>query len=150
MLQVSHDHGVALVEQKKQELMNQKKLVLILDLDNTLLHSKEIPIQQRSGNQRMVKTQIKLIDPLLSLYELWLYNHIYLVKLRPFFAKFFVEIIKLYEVYFYTAGNRSYGEAILDIFHQELSRVDPSNFPSKLSQQLDHTKLISRDDQKRF
>jgi hypothetical protein len=38
------DFGATQVDERKEHLMKSKKLVLVLDLDNTLLHSKEHPI----------------------------------------------------------------------------------------------------------
>ena len=60
------------------------------------------------------------MDPLLSIYKMSLMNMNYIVKLRPFFLDFFLTIQQDYEVYFYTAGNRPYGEIILDILKLEL------------------------------
>jgi predicted HAD superfamily phosphohydrolase YqeG len=39
---VHHEEGAKQVQNKKQELIAMRKLVLVLDLDNTLIHSKEV------------------------------------------------------------------------------------------------------------
>ncbi len=42
---VKSTHGHEMVKTKKDDLIRNKKLVLVLDLDNTLLHSKELGLK---------------------------------------------------------------------------------------------------------
>ncbi len=73
------------------------------------------------------------------------------VKLRPFLAEF---IKKLYddnkfEVHYYTAGTRSYGLMIIDIFIMEMKRIYGSSHPQMIHNMkhiVSHERLIGRDD----
>lgn len=47
------------------------------------------------------------------------------VKIRPFLAEFIRKLYdeKKFEVHYYTAGTRSYGTMIIDIFRIEIDRL---------------------------
>lgn len=108
--------GQRMIQEKKEELIKEGKLVLVLDLDNTLMHSKELRIKP---NQRVPLDigQSSLIDELKGIYEFRLDPAIiYRVKLRPFLIQFFTQISEKFDVFFYTAGIRRYGSLILELF----------------------------------
>ena len=92
-------------------MLAQCKAIIILDLDNTILHSTEIsdldlntvvgldefylipklecPFQQEKGKRDLI-----------------------VVKMRPYFKQFIYVLSKLYEIYVYTKGTRVYAQEI--------------------------------------
>ena len=86
-------------EIEKQAFLSKEKLILILDLDNTLIHA--IKSELNANNN----SDIKLID----VYE-WKINPYekYLIKLRPYLLEFFRMVQPLYEIFLYTFGTRGY------------------------------------------
>lgn len=73
---------------------------MILDLDNTLLHTSDkiydISDESTSG---------------VDLYDLIIKNNKKLItKLRPYLIEFFAFTIKKFEIYIYTMGDRHYAE----------------------------------------
>ena len=128
--------------------MEQKKLVLVLDLDNTLLHSelfevgrtfvpkgdragqrpktivcdKQCPIMRAMRKRKMVESGgFHLLDESKSLYHIWeprLFSH--RCKLRPFCGPFLKAAMRDFEVHFNTAATRLYGIRILEVLKAEL------------------------------
>lgn len=98
---------------------------------------------------------IFLIDELLSIYEAKMVNVAFHVKLRPFLADFLKKLYddNKFEVHYYTAGTRSYGLMIIDIFIMEMKRIFGQTHPQMIQNMkhiVSHDRLIGRDDQKRF
>ena len=91
-MMVHHEEGAKQVQNKKQELLNQKKLVLVLDLDNTLIHSKEVKPEDLRFKQHAKGRHgyIELLDDLRCVYEVRMHGCSlgYHVKLRPFLVEF--------------------------------------------------------------
>ena len=83
---VHSEFGQEQVKERKQQILDQRMLVLVLDLDHTLLHSKEMKLEDMKHKHSRDKSYISLIDPLLSIYESKMYNVGFHVKLRPFLA----------------------------------------------------------------
>ena len=126
--------------------MQKKKLVLVLDLDNTLIHS--IPFQMKPEFFRINGAQGKFcIDKLKSEYHIWGQTFSYKVKIRPFLKEFIKEVMQMYEIYFYTAATRNYGDYILEILKLEIISVINVK---QLEITFDPKRLISRDDKARF
>jgi len=134
-----------------------KKLVLVLDLDNTLIHTKEangeLLMRQRARNY------IKYENKLTKLFDVFSRPWRYFVKVRPFFTDFMLQILPKFRVFFYTAGIHQYGLAILDVLKQSLdddiAELDvPENEKNKFYGLVNSTfkeaRLIGRDDQHRF
>lgn len=89
---VHHEEGAKLVHNKKLDILNKKKLVLVLDLDNTLIHSKEVGPKDLRFKQhaRGRHGYVELLDDLRSIYEVRMQSCSsgFHVKLRPFLAEF--------------------------------------------------------------
>ena len=89
---VHHDEGIKQVEQKMKDLINRKQLVLVLDLDNTLIHSKEVKHEELviKRHSKSRNTYVELLDDLRSVYEARLQGSSqgFHIKLRPFLAEF--------------------------------------------------------------
>eukprot|EP00347_Sterkiella_histriomuscorum_P012433 403368592 len=133
------------------QLLQDRKLVLVLDLDNTLLHTKSIEEREFQTKSRD-PTFINLIDPLKSIYEIKLFRGGFHTKLRPFLFEFLKKVFdeRKFEIYFYTAGTKDYGMLIIDIFKMEITRLFGKEYAKQISEELSHRKLISRCDKERF
>lgn len=95
--------------------------MLVLDLDNTLLHTKNVSINELV-NRTKQPIAISLIDPLRSIYEIKTQDKGMHVKLRPFLGEFLKQILdeKKFEIFFYTAATKFYGIWIIDILRMEV------------------------------
>lgn len=114
-------------------LLRSKKLILILDLDHTLLNSTrlgEISSEEEYLRQQEESTRA---DPDRSIFEL--YGMHLLTKLRPFVRTFLQEASKMFEMYVYTMGERPYALEIAKI-------LDPKRvyFDTRVISQADSTK----------
>ena len=83
------DVGEQHVQERKKQIIADRKLVLVLDLDNTLIHSKEINLRELKCKDSRDPQYLFLIDEVLSIYEIKMINIAFHVKLRPFLAEFF-------------------------------------------------------------
>jgi len=81
--------------------------MIILDLDNTILHSHEISDIAASTVQQLSEYYIipKIDGPFETLPNR---KDLIVVKMRPYFRHFLYVITKYYEVYVYTKGTRIY------------------------------------------
>ena len=98
-----------------------RKLSLVLDLDNTLLHTASHPGGAAFAQQRNT-----------AVYDLQHRRQQLLTCLRPGLADFLTSMSSLYEMYVYTAGDRSYVEAVARL-------IDPDR-------SIFQNRLFSRDD----
>jgi TFIIF-interacting CTD phosphatase-like protein len=83
--------------------------VLVLDLDNTLLHSTEKPItSEMLKDKKYWRRGVEVVDAARTLYHAWCPEgkFSYFVKLRPFVLEFMIMAMKSFQIYFYTAANR--------------------------------------------
>lgn len=100
---------------KTRYMMNMKKLHLVLDLDNTLLHS--VKVAELAVNQEYLKEIAATREGLSSGGELFL-NRKSITKVRPFAREFLREANTMFEMSIYTLGKMRYG--------QRMARVDRS------------------------
>lgn len=119
-----------------KNLLRAKKLILILDLDHTLLNSTRIA--EVSAEEEYLKHQAMQPDPDRSIYEL--HGMHLLTKLRPFVRTFLQEASKMFELYVYTMGERAYALEITKI-------LDPDKvyFDNRIISQADSTKRHQKD-----
>ena len=89
---IKQDHEKKYIEQQVEQLLKQKKLVLILDLDNTLIHS----LHKRSGLP-IKENSFALKDKVFDIYDAQMvhkrYPGRYDVKCRPFLAEFMISLM---------------------------------------------------------
>ncbi|KAG6510979.1 RNA polymerase II C-terminal domain phosphatase-like 4 isoform X1 [Zingiber officinale] len=115
-----------------KSLLHKKKLILILDLDHTLLNSTRL-VDVISDEEYLLR-QIDGMkdDPDRSLFRLDSMHM--LTKLRPFVNNFLKEASSLFEMYIYTMAERSYAIEIAKL-------LDPGKvyFDSKVITQADCT-----------
>ena len=122
-LRFSHKEIARLRDLQSHEKLKQKKLVLVLDLDQTLIHvttsSKTKQFQtSSSGNDHFTLNSLQKT-----------------VKLRPFVRPFLKETSTMFEFYIYTTADKAYA--------LEMTRLlDPENV-------YFGTRIISRDDSPR-
>ena len=158
------DFGTSQVNEKTKALMNDKKLVLVLDLDNTLMHSRDYRMRPEMAKHKLYSKACgsKLIDADMSIYHIWAPRTFsFYVKLRPFCAEFLIEAMQNYEVHFNTAAVRTYGILILGILKFEVNmrktRMEKESgtekdeaFRKQVDMTYDKNRLITRDDKARF
>ncbi|KAK9725695.1 hypothetical protein RND81_05G163100 [Saponaria officinalis] len=104
----------------------ENKMYLVLDLDHTLVNS--TPIDDLSSEENYLKNLDNLSKRGLFRFE----NIGVLTKLRPFVRTFLDEASKMFEMYIYTMGDRSYALEMAKL-------LDPEN-------KLFYSRIISRDD----
>ncbi|KAI8382261.1 HAD-like domain-containing protein [Blakeslea trispora] len=132
-LSVTRDEAEKLESENANRLLKARKLSLILDLDQTILHAS----CDHKENHAQEEADIQFVLPENS-------NTIYHVKLRPGLEHFLKEVDKLYELHIYTMGTRDYAEAIAkeidptgSIFKQRiLSRDESGSVTQKKLQRL--------------
>ncbi|XVF30184.1 hypothetical protein REPUB_Repub16aG0035400 [Reevesia pubescens] len=95
----SEIHRLSCVESKK--LFSQKKLHLVLDIDNTLLHTLKAEDFSKLGVPKDDDDVHEISG--------------YFVKLRPFVSSFLEKASTMFEMYLYTLGSRSYAEKMAKI-----------------------------------
>jgi RNA polymerase II subunit A-like phosphatase len=118
-LLVSHNEAVRAEEDTKKRLLSSKKLTLIVDLDQTVIHTTcertvaEWQADPANPNYDAVKDVqgFQLADDNVSnVAANWYY-----VKMRPGLNDFFDRMSRLYEMHVYTMATRSYAQAIMKI-----------------------------------
>jgi RNA polymerase II subunit A-like phosphatase len=122
-LLVSHNEAVRAEEDTKKRLLSSKKLTLIVDLDQTVIHTTcertvaEWQADPENPNYDAVKDVqgFQLADDNVSnVAANWYY-----VKMRPGLKDFFDNMSKLYEMHVYTMATRAYAQAIMKIIDPE-------------------------------
>ncbi|KAI3956780.1 hypothetical protein MKW92_005598 [Papaver armeniacum] len=115
----------------KSELLRNKKLCLVLDLDHTLLHSVSIR-SVPSNEQEYLDGKARVISSMHDKQNLYRLIGRY-IKLRPFIPTFLKQASSMFELYVYTMA--PYGYAI------DMARlIDPENVF------FDYSKVLSRDE----
>ncbi|KAF5839217.1 hypothetical protein DUNSADRAFT_1353 [Dunaliella salina] len=136
-MEVSTGEAARVRQREVARLLNSRRLVLILDLDHTLLHSvrlAEVPpelVTQLEAIQRAESTGQAQLLHCLRLQNLW-------TKLRPGVFEFLEACRGLFEMHIYTMGDRSYAaqiRALLDpqrrLFSSVISQNDSTSTAAK-------------------
>ncbi|XP_038972761.1 RNA polymerase II C-terminal domain phosphatase-like 4 [Phoenix dactylifera] len=115
-----------------KNLLREKKLILILDLDHTLLNSTRLADVSLEEEYLLRQADSIKDDPKRSLFKLDAMHM--LTKLRPFVHTFLKEASSMFEMYIYTMAERSYALEIAKL-------LDPEKvyFNSKVISQADCT-----------
>lgn len=98
-LMVSSEQAEKLGREDQQRLHRNRKLVLMVDLDQTLIHTTEQHCPQMS-NKGIFHFQLGRGEPMLH------------TRLRPHCKDFLEKIAKLYELHVFTFGSRLYAHTI--------------------------------------
>ncbi|XP_062180389.1 RNA polymerase II C-terminal domain phosphatase-like 4 isoform X2 [Phragmites australis] len=115
-----------------KNLLRERKLVLILDLDHTLINSTKLHDISAAENDLGIQAAASKDDPNRSIFTLGSMQM--LTKLRPFVQKFLKEASNMFEMYIYTMGEKAYAIEIAKL-------LDPGNvyFSSKVISNSDCT-----------
>ncbi|EMP35205.1 RNA polymerase II subunit A C-terminal domain phosphatase, partial [Chelonia mydas] len=105
-LMVSSEATEQLGREDQQRLHRNRKLVLMVDLDQTLIHTTEQHCQQMS-NKGIFHFQLGRGEPMLH------------TRLRPHCKEFLEKIAKLYELHVFTFGSRLYAHTIAGFLDPE-------------------------------
>ncbi|XP_030781781.1 RNA polymerase II subunit A C-terminal domain phosphatase isoform X2 [Rhinopithecus roxellana] len=105
-LMVSSEQAELLGREDQQRLHRNRKLVLMVDLDQTLIHTTEQHCQQMS-NKGIIHFQLGRGEPMLH------------TRLRPHCKDFLEKIAKLYELHVFTFGSRLYAHTIAGFLDPE-------------------------------
>ena len=134
-LTVSQGEAMRAEEEAKKRLLAGKKLSLVVDLDQTIIHATVDPTvvewqsDPKNPNHDAVKDvrAFQLLDDGPGARGCWYY-----IKLRPGLQRFLENISELYELHIYTMGTRAYAQNIAKI-------VDPT-------QKIFGDRILSRDE----
>ncbi|XP_077446474.1 RNA polymerase II subunit A C-terminal domain phosphatase isoform X2 [Stigmatopora argus] len=105
-LMVSSEQAEQLGREDQQRLHRNKKLVLMVDLDQTLIHTTDQHCQKMS-NKGIFHFQLCRGEPMLH------------TRLRPHCKEFLEKIAKLYELHVFTFGSRLYAHTITGFLDPE-------------------------------
>uniref|UniRef100_A0A8C8IMG2 RNA polymerase II subunit A C-terminal domain phosphatase n=1 Tax=Oncorhynchus tshawytscha TaxID=74940 RepID=A0A8C8IMG2_ONCTS len=106
-LMVSSEQAEQLGREDQQRLHRNKKLVLMVDLDQTLIHTTEHHCQ-RMSNKGIFHFQLGRGEPMLH------------TRLRPNCKDFLEKIAQLYELHVFTFGSRLYAHTIAGFLDPEM------------------------------
>jgi RNA polymerase II subunit A-like phosphatase len=118
-LLISQKEAVRAEEDSKKRLLSAKKLSLIVDLDQTVIHTtcertiaewQADPDNPNYGAVKDVKGFQLADDNAAHIVASWYY-----VKMRPGLKNFFEQMSKLYEMHIYTMATRAYAEEVARI-----------------------------------
>ncbi|CAO2815854.1 unnamed protein product [Amaranthus hypochondriacus] len=122
-------------DHKLNNLLGQKKLHLVLDLDRTLVHSKVIKTLTTRDKLRIEDHRQMYKEGEGDLYEVDMQSHgiKFMTKLRPNVRNFLKEASKLFDFSIFTLGTRDYARRIIKL-------LDPDGL------YLAHSQVITRED----
>lgn len=116
-LKVSEEYAKEIGKADQERLISERKLVLLVDLDQTILHTTHEEVKN---------------DPNVHSFTLWPGHPTYYTKLRPYLQEFLEEMSKIYELHIFTFGCRRYA-------HKIASLIDPD-------QKFFGNRILSRDE----
>ncbi|KAF2862268.1 hypothetical protein K470DRAFT_281109 [Piedraia hortae CBS 480.64] len=133
-LKVSHDEATRAEDDAKRRLLNARKLSLVVDLDQTIIHATFDPTvadwqaDPENPNHDAVRNvrRFQLKDHGPGSRGTWYY-----IKLRPGLRQFLQHMSRLYEMHIYTMATQAYA-------HQVAELVDPDH-------KLFASRILSRD-----
>ncbi|KAJ3069699.1 putative tubulin polyglutamylase ttll1 [Podochytrium sp. JEL0797] len=131
---VSKEAAEKLERETAERLRSERKLSLILDLDQTVIHATVDP----TVGEWMNDASNPSFPALTNVYKFVLPESptVYYIKLRPGTMEFLEQAHKLYELHIYTMGTRHYADAVARI-------IDPTR-------KLFNDRILSRDESGSF
>ncbi|KAJ2878436.1 CTD phosphatase Fcp1, partial [Coemansia asiatica] len=133
-LKVSYSMAANLDAETRKRLWNQKKLSLVIDLDQTIIHADATfdphfqaklleaykgPSDQQDSSSNQPETSSTELPKDIGTFYLPDSPQQYFVKMRPGLKEFLEEISKLYEMHIYTMGTRPYANAVAQLIDPE-------------------------------
>ena len=147
-LTVSQDEAAKVEDEAKRRLLASKKLSLVVDLDQTIVHATVDPTvaewqkDEKNPNHGAVRDvrAFQLVDDGQSIRGCWYY-----IKLRPGLQEFLENISKLYELHIYTMGTRAYAQNIATL-------IDPGRkiFGERILSRDESGSLVAKNLQRLF
>ena len=121
-LTISKDEAATIDEESKRRLLGARKLSLVVDLDQTIIHAAVDPTigawQQDPSNPNYDAVKdvraFQLLDDGPGMRGCWYY-----IKLRPGLAEFLESVAQKFELHIYTMGTRQYAQQIANIVDPE-------------------------------
>lgn len=146
-LTVSQDEAKRVEEDAKRRLLASRRLSLVVDLDQTIIHATVDPTvaewqeDKDNPNHDAVKDvrSFQLVDDGPGMRGCWYY-----IKLRPGLEEFLKKISTLFELHIYTMGTRAYAQNVANIVDPDrkifgdriLSRDESGSLTAKNLQRL--------------
>lgn len=146
-LTVSQDEATRVEEDAKRRLLGSRRLSLVVDLDQTIIHATVDPTvaewkeDKDNPNHEAVKDvrAFQLLDDGPGMRGCWYY-----IKLRPGLEEFLEAVSQIYELHIYTMGTRAYAQHIAAIVDPDrkifgdriLSRDESGSLTAKSLQRL--------------
>ncbi|EPX72953.1 CTD phosphatase Fcp1 [Schizosaccharomyces octosporus yFS286] len=145
-LTVSLDEANRIEEQNVIRLRNERRLSLIVDLDQTIIHATVDPTVGEWMSDPS-NANYHLLKDVRSFYlqeGFRTYSSRYYIKLRPGLQEFLARISNMYELHIYTMGTKAYAKEIAKLIDPEgkifqdrvLSRDDSGSLTQKSLQRL--------------
>lgn len=121
-LTVSEKEAARVEEDAKRRLLSNRKLSLVVDLDQTIIHATVDPtvgewMQDKDNPNHEALSDVRafqLVDDGPGMRGCWYY-----VKLRPGLESFLQNVSELFELHIYTMGTRAYAQHIASIIDPE-------------------------------
>ncbi|KAI8580503.1 hypothetical protein K450DRAFT_237359 [Umbelopsis ramanniana AG] len=154
-LMVNRSEAERLEQENAARLLETRRLSLIVDLDQTIIHAACDPTVGEWMNDKNNKNHPATKD--IKQFVLPGSPLVYYIKLRPKLQEFLKEVTKQYELHIYTMGTRNYAEAVANkidpdrtIFRERiLSRDESGSLTQKNIQRLfpcDTSMVVVMDD----
>lgn len=147
-LTVSQNEATKVEDEAKRRLLALKKLSLVVDLDQTIIHATVDPTvaewqkDEKHPNHGAVKDvrKFQLVDDGPGARGCWYY-----IKLRPGLQDFLENVSKMYELHIYTMGTRAYAQNIATI-------IDPGRkiFGDRILSRDESGSLVAKNLQRLF
>ena len=121
-LTISKDEAGRLDEDNKKRLLGAKKLSLVVDLDQTIIHAAVDPTiaewkkDPENPNYEAVKDveAFQLMDDGPRMQGCWYY-----IKQRPGLQDFLKQVSEIYELHIYTMGTRQYAKKVCEVIDKK-------------------------------
>ena len=100
--------------------LEKKKLILLLDLDNTIIHTSSLAIPP-NHLENLKNTYKNYFEKIPIQNEFGMINYIF-VKFRPFLKTFLKNIKNKYEIFIYTLGTNEYASSIIQYINTNFEK----------------------------
>ncbi|KAI8092729.1 uncharacterized protein BX664DRAFT_327984 [Halteromyces radiatus] len=111
-LTVSKKEAERLEQEDAIRLLKERKLILVVDLDQTIVHATWDPTVREWMDDETNANHEATKD--IRQFELPESPLVYYLKLRPGASEFLTKLSKLYELHVYTMGTRQYADAVVN------------------------------------
>mmetsp|Transcript_6827 Transcript_6827/g.9443 ORF Transcript_6827/g.9443 Transcript_6827/m.9443 type:complete len:542 (-) Transcript_6827:63-1688(-) len=113
---VSKKEGERISEETTKRLKSSKKLSLVLDLDNTVIHATTEELI--AAKKPLTESQLKAND--IIVFKLPPNPINYYIKLRPKLAEFLNSVCEMYELHIYTMGTKQYASKVAELMNSKI------------------------------